>query len=179
MHSHLNPLKSFGWSIRFIPHTDDRATVGVLTNTFPLAAGSPDIAHKFVNDVYALTAAEKVAQLSSSDFSWRAWLKICSKHHPNVLAQKTSPNLVFVELQTHSATPGPDYSPDAPKLQWPGVTLRDVRMAILIQQLYNQSYWEDGPAVGSQRESTAVEFPKSASDAFIKALRDASINTSE
>jgi hypothetical protein len=61
IHSHLSPLKSFGWSIRFIPHTDDRATAGVLTNTFPLAAGSPDIAHKFVNDVYALTAAEKVA----------------------------------------------------------------------------------------------------------------------
>lgn len=120
--TYLRPLYLRGWGLT-LQHHKRRPSISAITSVlaaeFPLA--DFDAAMAFLAEIGRLANSEK--------------------HHPvtlNLLFDK--PPTVTVQMFTHSAL-RPDWIGASPsKLKIPGVTRRDLRMAVLIDQLYADKY---------------------------------------
>ncbi|GLB37014.1 hypothetical protein LshimejAT787_0400650 [Lyophyllum shimeji] len=120
--TYVKPLYSRGWGLTLKLHQRGKSESAInsfLTAKFPFA--SFDAAIAFLTDINHLAHSEK--------------------HHPVALnLEFNKPTTVTVKALTHTAV-RPDWiGASPPKHEIPGVTHRDLRLAVLIDQLYAEKY---------------------------------------
>ncbi|KAF8070087.1 hypothetical protein FPV67DRAFT_1447933 [Lyophyllum atratum] len=127
--TYLKPLYSHGWALTFQlhnPDSSDAAISAVLGTKFPLTF---DDAMAFMNGVGDIAKSEKHHPVN---------LSLMFYQHPTVL----------VQTKTHTAFRPSWIEAWPPELRLPGVTRRDLRLAVLIHQLYSEEYQGRGPWIG-------------------------------
>lgn len=128
---YVRPLEAFGWTIEVWDGPrgpkEPSEHVAELMRRFELA--SREATERFVADAKELVKKENVStHLCSSEWFVQVSLNVHAKHHPIMTVDNTS---VLIRTHTHSAKKG--------DIKCPGVTLRDIRLAYLLEGRYHDT----------------------------------------